>query len=146
MFAINVSGRRRKTKMKEIKFRAWNEEKKDMIYSSRGNYVMEFDGSCSFITWGTKHFEPLPNLKLMQFIGLNDKNKKEIYEGDILLRECFEDIADVPIREYYIVEIKNQRFAHLIDNPKDWSDIFKSDEIIGNIYENLELLKGEKLI
>ena len=77
-------------------------------------------------TTGTERY------KLMQFIGLKDKNGKEVYEGDICKK----------VLPY------NRDFE--IDNtPFQWHSLIEFGsleglEIIGNIYENPELLKDEK--
>ena len=76
----------------------------------------------------------------MQFTGLTDKNGKEIYEGDIL-KDSWECVHEV----YYSEDA--QWSTHLHKHPKH---IFPARylhcaymqwEVIGNIYENPELLK-----
>ena len=161
--------------MREIKFRAWEEKGKDMIYSHRGNFVMELDGECSFVEWGHNYFKPMPDLILMQFTGLKDKNEKEIYEGDILKitrvnwycpghPENNTDVIDQV--EIYWDEEKNGMFSRTFDferlkrNPNQrpycssgslgsgWNDERADEniwEVIGNIYENPELTKHDAL-
>jgi len=131
--------------MREIKFRAWEEKGKDMIYSHRGNFVMEFDGKCSFIEWGHDYFKPMPNLILMQFTGLKDKNGKEIYEGDIIqcLYSCL-PTEKKHTKEIMVVEWdkENCRFNWFLSYSEGkLSGAIKNIEVIGNIYENPELLK-----
>lgn len=82
---------------------------------------------------------------VMQFTGLYDKNGKEIYEGDvirILLRRHMEDSV------FANAEIRFEGAAFWFDAPKvgftdcNWHFYNQSDrEVIGNIYENPELLK-----
>lgn len=62
---------------------------------------------------------------LMQFTGLLDKNGKEIYEGDIL-------------RGLGKVYFHQGKFC--VEYGEEWGWISKNAEIIGNIYENPELL------
>ena len=67
-------------------------------------------------------------MEIMQYTGLKDKNGKEIYEGDILEvygGECIN----------YLVESLYSIFYDRINTELEY-------EIIGNIHENPELLKG----
>jgi uncharacterized phage protein (TIGR01671 family) len=87
-------------------------------------------------------------IKVMQFTGLKDKNGKEIYEGDILNTNYQTDVV-IP---YYVKEALP--FITLV-NAKDWeynngdyyeggniqSHNWNKFEVIGNIWENPELLK-----
>ena len=99
--------------MREIKFRAWN-----------GVEMSEpFD-----LNKGDPDTFPL-GLPLMQYTGLKDKNGKEIYDGDILKNEDYNRTR--------VMEWENDVVPFCFDyyeSPGDW-------EIIGNIYENPELLK-----
>jgi uncharacterized phage protein (TIGR01671 family) len=80
---------------------------------------------------------------VMQFTGLHDKNGKEIYEGDILrIEHPYKDreyIGEV-VYEYYMFMVNGFYFTHY-DNPSDAFEEMKYVEVIGNIYENPELLK-----
>lgn len=110
--------------MREIKFRAWDGEKMIDTFSVQSNgdgvlYSGDIMGS-----W-----------EIMQFTGLLDKNGKEIYEGDILMAD------------EYVVEIKfkggqfvgfNEKLNPQETQNRNWLQW----EIIGNIYENPELLNA----
>ena len=120
---------------REIKFRAWEPEHKFMIpvvYL----FSHKLDGCLNYYNYGAKN----PELPLMQYTGLKDKNGKEIYEGDIL-RFQFSEWCISPV--YWTKE----RGWTVHGNITAWeysigSDFSKSNlEVIGNIYENPELLE-----
>lgn len=76
---------------------------------------------------------------IMQYTGLNDKNGNEIYEGDILDFEFNNRQYQVFFNE---CSFKVQRIDHLNRNLYLLEDYPTWDmEVIGNIYENPELLK-----
>lgn len=76
---------------------------------------------------------------LMQFTGLHDKNGKEIWEGDIISHDKTRGVVVVWNEEIAGWDVEFQ------DNYKTWGslpDFFPGEiQIIGNIYENPELLK-----
>lgn len=97
--------------------------KKAIIGYSGGNYSIKFD-----------------EIELMQYTGLKDKKGKEIYEGDIV-KSFFVDTDEAgnEIYKYYIIEVK---YDEVLCSYK--IDKFMNLEVIGNIYDNPELLeKGE---
>ena len=115
---------------REIKFRAWDTQFKNMVgvKGIQDLFAIRSDGMPS-----------KDNYELMQYTGLLDKNGKEIYEGDIVA--C--------TGEKYIVSWHNQLASWYLKpvNYDGWHGISKSDmslmyEIIGNVWENPELLGG----
>lgn len=119
--------------MRKIKFRAWDEKHKHMFI------VKEF-GRSENNTWctsklnGYKHW----NAPMMQYTGLKDKNGKEIYEGDII-RDNDSFLWEVYWEDgsFYAKGGEYELSEHLIEFIPDWC------EVIGNIFENSELLEGE---
>lgn len=120
---------------REIKFRAWDRFKKEMfeVYNLKGDSAT---GALCYLDLGIKKIPTsIQNVILMQFTGLKDKKKKEIYEGDILYWEGF---ADDEYWTKYKVIIPNIFYTmEYISNFKT----NKVTEIIGNIYENPELIR-----
>lgn len=81
-------------------------------------------------------------LELMQSTCLKDKNGKEIFEGDILFGQAGEDFWEIV--EFDIEEGKWIRRDIFYNSKLDLSENNEFMEIIGNIYENPELLEEEE--
>lgn len=113
--------------MREIKFRAWDNENKKMAEN-----VCVFNG----IAYPTPLKDSV-GTKVMQYTGLLDKNRKEIYEGDIVFEEDGEYSKTVVIEW----ESEDARFFGKDIYTSDSFDIQEIDGvIIGNIYESKYLL------
>jgi uncharacterized phage protein (TIGR01671 family) len=124
--------------MREIKFRAWSDASKQMTDWGvlRGLHV------------GTA-FAKSSNYHLMQFTGQLDKSGKEIYEGDVVARKG--DYSKVEQIEFacdtFTVggnpdHVGKYGWSPLIEvmSSDDDYDTVELLEVIGNIYENPELL------
>ena len=139
-------------RMREIKFRAWDKKNKKMFYGDKQDEpnMIGFDGKiyttgltgpmCDYgcSTDYINSCDP-EDYELMQYIGLKDKNGKEIYEGDIV--SYFGG-------GYGIVYYDEQFAAFRVEVLKtgkytDMAFIAKYGEVIANIHENPELLKKE---
>ncbi len=116
---------------REIKFRAWDMNKKEMIH----NIQQEYDGdlSCFGSYLNNNEF-----YETMQYTGLKDKNEKEIYERDI--------VKDWQGKLSYI-KFEHGSFQLICIGEKFYGRglIHTQLEVIGNIYENKNLLNGEEI-
>lgn len=110
---------------REIKFRGWDKSDK-VMYTTLGLDVMKDT-----------------QLEIMQYIGIKDKNGNEIYEGDInqhgevviFCNECNGyqfALYDFPTKEFI--------FCHNCEGNFMFQDRLSDIKIIGNIYQNPELL------
>jgi hypothetical protein len=116
-------------KMREIKFR--------QPISLRGKFLMWhywgfIDGQ--WVTWAMGNDDNRKDSQ--QFTGLLDKNGKEVFEGDVLHREKFDDwVIQFDRATLNIHNVKNMKMSYWIE---DWA--INDREVIGNIYENPELV------
>ena len=128
--------------MKNLKLRAWLKEDKEMISVEE----MAFDTKYvrGFYKLDSRWFK-LEQVELMQSTGLLDKNGTEIFEGDVLSTYTDNLVIkrDNLLGFYVEVDEKREYFAEIVDI--EYLDLFAKDfgvavEVLGNIYENPELL------
>ena len=132
--------------MKEIKFRAWDKDDSRMYEVAKLDFWGDPDqASCDLagLDEDGKLVELfdiyLDEVEIMQYTGLKDKNGKEIYEGDIVA--CGDGKVPTAIRwvqessAFMAYNLKRNEY-HLLDK---YFDRFIG-EVIGNIYENPELI------
>lgn len=126
---------------REIKFRGKRIDNGEWVYGDLLQPTEICDiyeiANCKSID-GTR-YEVIPET-IGQYTGLHDKNEKEIYEGDILKSIKWNDIYLVKYigTAFYLCRKGNNGFNKITT----WNNTEKS-EVIGNIYDNPELLGGE---
>jgi len=130
--------------MRSIKFRAWDSDEKVMLVDWRECYDWTINRAFSDTEY-----------KIMQYTGLKDRNGKEIYEGDIIERQEY-PYYNNGLRNYLSVvdwfdedacwyaniyavsdRVVGSACGGILGEYSDW-------EVIGNIYENGDLLNEQK--
>lgn len=131
------------------KFRAYDGGSLNRMYQP--DEVMVGNGDIWIIDEDSVAGEWIVNndIHLMQSTGLFDRNGKEIFEGDIITNGP--DVMCMKRHNtlgFYVEEKGKVEFiadsAVLEDFEEDAKEIADRLEIIGNIYENTELLEGDK--
>ena len=148
--------------MREIKFRAWHEENKTMVNFDNNKLVMD--------VYQMNHLACLMRGDygdvLMQFTGLKDVNGADIYEGDIVAMPYIDPMDEIHYQDNFLSDVIFERGCfqvwcnelkperHNIENwiertegeyksnygnVNKWGDCVLT--VIGNIYENPELIK-----
>ena len=124
------------------RFRAWDKENKKMIDVDILNWN---NGEVDFIGDGITFILKANDIVLMQSTGLTDKNGKEIFEGDIVKVTDGDERINFPdggigticgLDEIFMWYIDGQVHNGLFDISQEYYI-----EVIGNIYENPELLE-----
>lgn len=134
--------------MNNFKFRVW--DKKLQILETVSNIDLEFE-EVTFYIDDDKDLETcrqFEDVEIMQSTGLLDKNGKEIFEGDIVSGEFyFAGVGYFDTGERDVV-VKDKPI--LWEDGKfvccgfDLSEMNENIEVIGNIYENKELLENDR--
>lgn len=127
------------------KFRAWTEEGEVMYYD-----VYPFEDDTLLLSYDEIGFDEVPasDFILMQSTGLKDKNDKEIFEGDIVKFPEFNgDIYITPVAWDKSCACFGVSFDGKYPTSFDYLEEFytelKDIEVVGNIYENPQLLDWE---
>ncbi len=131
--------------MKMPKFRAWDKVNNKLVDVISINFSLEtvFAKVNSVMAQDVEAYDFVDeNIELMQSTGLEDKNGTEIFEGDIL--RYFEDKIGVVKHHKHQFYVEGFYCADM-DIPYDAFSENIEFEVIGNIYENSELLKGDQL-
>ena len=120
------------------RYRAWDKRNNKM----RVVEVINFNrGEFESIGYGITSLRGADEIELMQSTGLKDKNGKEIFEGDILTSQNYPVKGVVEFRTdlgLWVHYLKGYNYFEYLGN------VAGSKEIIGNIYENQEILKEKE--
>lgn len=130
--------------MREYKFRVYDKDMKKMhicgedihdeiSFSSEDNkaYYYNLQNGCGSLTENSSYI-------LMQYTGLHDKNGKEIYEGDIVKDAWGINMLVKYINTGFYLCRKNTNGEY--SKISNWRNL-QTKEVIGNIYNNPELLE-----
>lgn len=132
---------------REIKFRAWDKVAKKMSEPfTLYDIAIHYDNG--FAICGDNYLgmdDDDADVVVMQLIGLHDKNGKEIYEGDIVK---YNFPSSWKGHKSITIEVKWQEIGNILTPngvgfPMIHTDFIDYGEVIGNIYENPELMQKE---
>lgn len=136
--------------MRKVKYRVWDKRNNRMMMPkdfATIRPVIDFNGNLGIMDtykhWHWHGIVPEDEYELMLFTGSHDKNEKEIFELDVVLydRNIHKDIDTAKFKviwakdRYVLQEIKHKYYIEGV--------IWEMVEVIGNIYENPELLENK---
>lgn len=126
--------------MRVIKFRAWDSENRQMLDVQELNFEDCFyGGEMQIKTTMYNDYFDYREMPLMQYTGLKDKNGKEIYEGDIVkLGTYTKGVVEYSNKYAQFIIINTKTIEYECEPLGDYEKI----EVIGNRYDNPELLKA----
>ena len=123
---------------REIKFRAYSNESGKMM---NWDFIKSVNNLTKLLT--------LDHVYVMQFSGLLDNNSKEIYEGDIVEILNTNQYGKI-MSGLYIIEFVDGCYRAILQGDK-YSEVYPkcitnniSVEVVGNVYENPDLLRSKK--
>lgn len=121
---------------REIKFRVYNKKAKQWVHGP--NYEVNLFGEMILLGGFMQKIsiEDLNECVPLQYTGLNDKNGKEIYEGDIIQFERWP--ITQPIKGTVIFYETEYRIHSSTDSM--YYNLSNTVEVVGNIFDNPELL------
>lgn len=134
--------------MRWLKLRAWFPEKQEMKLVAMHNV---YEGNTTYLYLSPMPMSDYETIELMQYTGLKDKNGREVYDGDIVnaWSQVYKGRFEVKWRQegsscwILYPAWKNNEFWKIHGTLHEDGQFYdKGLEVIGNIYENPELLGG----
>lgn len=145
---------------REIKFRAYDKEDEEMRYFDDENYLYHypfilrleqvFKKDSNYDDYEDFEYKDVTDkIELMQYTGLHDKNGKEIYEEDVV-KITNKNSKVIPIKPLIAQIVWSEEYLAYILITTSVKDAFENlgdyidydIEVIGNVFENPELLGG----
>ena len=125
------------------KYRAWDSAKKEMF---KDTFAITESGQVVVVEQESVASSPdyvfVDHLVIMQSTGLADKNGKEIFEGDIVKMS-----KDVYSESTYYEVVRHYGGAYRLESKQHGCELWLRHtdcEVVGNVYENPELLEDKK--
>lgn len=142
--------------MREIKFRGKRFETEDWVY---GDLIRHYENQRRFIACDqlaytysecgidrlvTESFYEVSPETVGQYTGLKDKNGREIYEGDIVIDRYANTYTPIFRNGIYMAYNTEQMDSPLAEPSTQFNVVWRDGcEVIGNIYENPELVEAK---
>ena len=137
--------------MKDILFRGKRTDNEKWVYGFfNGQSILGYRNDRGIVTKADKNTHaimrpyPIDIETLGQYTGLTDKNGKRIFEGDIIKDHSFtiDDFSKV------VYDTENAQFSladcdEICDTMEEWERYREDYEIVGNVYDNPELVESE---
>lgn len=124
--------------MRDIKFRVWDKRWNKMIYDVQDTFEENYTLGIDYFGQYLKNED---SFEVMQYTGLKDCNGKEIYEGDILNVSHEYSGSFQPIIIVFEDGCFKGQAYHKMTKPFILDTPITVLEVIGNIYENENLIK-----
>lgn len=130
------------------RFRAWDKKTEtiqeiESISFKEKKLVIE---QKSIAWFNSDYIRKFDDIELMQSTGLKDKNCVEIFEGDVVItsKGVIGYVAYLQQEAGFVVVLKKSDYRLGHRNTGENYDVATAHEVIGNIYENSELLEEDK--